>query len=181
MRIVRDFRRLDRDTGLRPARVTLEVRNRRLQKSQCHLQHYEHRTADLFGAGVQACYRGPRLYDAPETEQMVKRMTSFYRQHRAILDSDILHLRRPDGRDLDYILHVNPELKEKGLLMIYNPCATEIQKEIQLPLYYTGLKTTAIVSERDQPSVQYNLARDYTIQLPVKIPANRYSWFVISQ
>ena len=29
-----------------------------------HLPHYEQRLANLFGAGVQACYRGPRLYDA---------------------------------------------------------------------------------------------------------------------
>jgi hypothetical protein len=28
-----------------------------------HLEHYETRLANLFGAGVQACYRGPRLFD----------------------------------------------------------------------------------------------------------------------
>lgn len=28
-----------------------------------HLDHYETRLRNLFGAGVQACYRGPRLYD----------------------------------------------------------------------------------------------------------------------
>lgn len=111
---------------------------------------------------------------------MVKRMTGFYHQHRAILDSDIIHLRRPDGRDLDYILHVNPDLKEKGLLMVYNPCPVELEKEIQLPLYYTGLKATASVAERDQPPVRYELARDYSIRLRVKVPANSYSWFVIT-
>jgi hypothetical protein len=146
-----------------------------------HLQHYEHRMADLFGAGVQACYRGPRLFDAPETQEMVKRMTGFYREHRAILDSDLIHLRRADGRDLDYILHVNPELKEKGLLMVYNPCPVEIEKEIAVPLYYTGLKTATIVTERDGPAVKYELARDYTIRLRVKIPASGYSWFVIQE
>ena len=31
-----------------------------------HLPHYEARLADLFGAGVQACYRGPRIYDTEE-------------------------------------------------------------------------------------------------------------------
>jgi hypothetical protein len=144
-----------------------------------HLQHYEHRMADLFGAGVQACYRGPRLFDSPETEAMVKKMTSFYHKHRAILDSDILHLHRPDGHDLDYILHVNPSLDEKGLLMVYNPCAVEMQKVIDLPLYYTGLTTTAGISEQDGAATQYNIARDYSVQLPVKVPANGYTWFVI--
>ena len=38
-----------------------------------HLEHYETRLADLFGAGVQACYRGPRLYDTEETKAVVKK------------------------------------------------------------------------------------------------------------
>src|SRR5437667_202140 len=33
-----------------------------------HLPHYEQRLANLFGAGVIACYRGPRLYDNDETK-----------------------------------------------------------------------------------------------------------------
>ena len=146
-----------------------------------HLQHYEHRMADLFGAGVQACYRGPRLYDTPETQAMVKRMVGFYKQHRAILDSDILHLHRPDGQGLDYILHVNPALKEKGLLMVYNPCAVEKQQEIHLPLYYTGLTDTAQIREREETPIGYALNRDYSVGLTVKVPANGYTWFVIEK
>ena len=48
-----------------------------------HLPHYEARLANLFGAGVQACYRGPRLYDSDETKAVVKRWVTFYKQHRA--------------------------------------------------------------------------------------------------
>ena len=81
-----------------------------------HLPHYEQRLANLFGAGVQACYRGPRLFDTPVTEALVKQWVGFYKKHRAILDGDILHLRRADGRDIDYLLHVNPAGTEKGLL-----------------------------------------------------------------
>ncbi len=144
-----------------------------------HLQHYEHRMADLFGAGVQACYRGPRLYDSPETQSMVKRMTGFYKKHRAILDSDILHLHRADGQSLDYILHVNPSLKEKGLLMIYNPMAADVQQEISLPLYYTGLTDRATISEQDGVGVPFKIERDFSVKLMVKVPANGYTWLVI--
>src|SRR5882672_1742573 len=55
-----------------------------------HLEHYETRLANLFGAGVQACYRGPRLYDSDDTRALVKHWVDFYRQHRPILDSDII-------------------------------------------------------------------------------------------
>ena len=86
-----------------------------------HLPHYGQRLANLFGAGVQAAYRGPRLYDTPETLDLVKKWVAFYKKHRAILDSDIIHVKRADGRDIDAILHVNPSIDEKGLLMVYNP------------------------------------------------------------
>jgi hypothetical protein len=144
-----------------------------------HLPHYSQRMANLFGAGVQACYRGPRLYDAEETRAMVKKWVGFYKKHRAILDSDIIHLRRADGRDLDYILHVNSTLKEKGLLMVYNPLDHEVQKTITVPLYYTGLTASANVKEQDGKAKSYKLNREYKIDLPVSISARGVTWFVL--
>jgi hypothetical protein len=143
-----------------------------------HLPHYEQRLANLFGAGVQACYRGPRLYDAPETEALVKKWVAFYKKHRQVLDADILHLRRADGQDIDYILHVNPAGKEKGLLMVYNPLEQPVSKTLTVPLYYTGLTKTAKVCERDGAAEKYELDREYKIQLPVTVPARGVTWFV---
>jgi hypothetical protein len=143
-----------------------------------HLDHYETRFANLLGAGVQACYRGPRLYDTEETKQAVKKWVRFYKQHRAILDSDIIHLRRADGRDLDYILHVNPSLQEKGFLMVYNPRPEEVSKTLTIPLYYTGLTDKAHVTDRAGVARDIVLARDYSIELPVTIPARSYGWYV---
>ena len=71
-----------------------------------------------YGAGVQACYRGPRLYDTPETKKAVVEIISWYKKYRNILNSDIIHLRKPDARDWDGIMHVAPAGKEKGLGMI---------------------------------------------------------------
>ena len=144
-----------------------------------HLPHYGQRFANLFGAGVQACYRGPRLYDAPETRDLVKRWADFYKKHRAILDSDFLHLRRADGRDLDYLLHVNPALPEKGLLMVYNPLDHEVKKTLAIPLYYTGIANDATLSEQDGEAKPFTLDRGYKIELPVTVPAKGTTWFVI--
>jgi hypothetical protein len=144
-----------------------------------HLSHYEQRLENLFGAGVMACYRGPRLYDTDETKIVVKRWVNFYKKHREVLDSDILHLRRADGRDLDYILHVNPTGKEKGLLMVYNPLATEVCKTLRIPLYYTGKTTTASVREHDGAPKNCSLDREFNIELPVQVPARGVTWFVV--
>jgi hypothetical protein len=143
-----------------------------------HLPHYEQRLANLFGAGVQACYRGPRLYDAPETREVVKRWVSFYKKHRAILDSDIIHLRRADGRDVDYLLHVNPALPEKALLMVYNPLDRKVEKTLVVPLYYSGLSDSAKVSERDGAPREVPLDREYHATLPITLPPRGVTWFV---
>ena len=72
-----------------------------------HLDAYEAHLANNFGMGVQACYRGPRLYDTDQTKAVVKKWVDFFKMYRDILESDIIHVRRADGRDIDCILHVN--------------------------------------------------------------------------
>lgn len=144
-----------------------------------HLDHYETRLRNLFGAGVQACYRGPRLYDTDATKELVNKWVSFYKKYRRILDSDIIHLRRPDGQDWDGIMHVNPALKQKGFISVYNPLDVPIRKEIRIPLYYTGLTDKVTVKEQDQNSKVYVLERDYSVTIPIDIPAKGYNWYVI--
>lgn len=144
-----------------------------------HLAHYETRLRNLFGAGVQACYRGPRLYDTEETKQLVKKWVAFYKRFRPILDSDVIHLRRPDGRDWDGLLHINPQLKQKGFLSVYNPLDTLVERTVTVPLYYTGLTETAVVKEQNGAGEVYRLARDYSITLRIRIPAKGYNWYVI--
>ena len=144
-----------------------------------HLDHYETRLRNLFGAGVQACYRGPRLYDTEATKELVNQWVAFYKKYRQILDSDIIHLRRPDGQDWDGIMHVNPSLKQKGFISVYNPLDVPIRKEIKIPLYYTGLTDKVTVKEQDQNVQVYVLERDYSVTIPITIPAKGYNWYVI--
>ena len=144
-----------------------------------HLEHYNQRLANLFGAGVQACYRGPRLYDTDSTRNVVKKWVDFYKKHRQILDSDIIHLRRPDGGDWDGFLHVNPSGKEKGLLMLYNPLNIEITRKLDIPVYYTGLDKIATVCSSNGVTKKYKINRDYKITLDVSLPSKGYEWYTI--
>lgn len=144
-----------------------------------HLTHYNQRMANLFGAGVQACYRGPRLYDTDSTKDVVKKWVGFYKKHRQILDSDIVHLRRPDGRDWDGFLHVNPYGSEKGLLMLYNPLNEKITRTLEIPVYYTGLTNIANLREQDGKSSRYKISRDYKITIEINIPSRGYNWYVV--
>jgi len=144
-----------------------------------HLDAYEAHLAQNFLSGVQACYRGTRLYDTAETKAVVRKWVDFYKAHRAILDSDVIHVRRPDGRDLDGILHVNPKLPVKGLAAVYNPTGREISRDWTLPLYYTGLTDKARVREKGGPARTYGLDRFFRISVPVRIPARSLTWLTI--
>jgi len=144
-----------------------------------HLTDYEQLMMQYYGAGVQACYRGPRLYDTDATKQTVRRVIDWYKKYRPILNSDLIHLRRPDGRDWDSFLHVNPSLKQKGLVMVFNPLKTRISRTIKLPLYYTGLTKTAHIRQGEGKAKAYRLNRNYEIELPVEIEPESYSWWVI--
>jgi hypothetical protein len=144
-----------------------------------HLYEYKTLMFQNYGAGVQACYRGPRLYDTEETKQTVIEIISWYKHYREILNSDIIHLRQPDARDWDGIMHVNPNLKEKALAMFYNPTDKEMIRTIKLPLYYTGLDKVAKIREQEGRSKSYKLDREYCVTLEVTIPANGYTWYVV--
>ncbi len=144
-----------------------------------HLDAYEQHLVQNFLTGAQACYRGPRLYDTETTRAMVTKWVGFYKQHRPILDSDIIHLRRADGRDWDGLLHVNPQLKEKGFAVLYNPTAHPLTRTLSLPLYYTGLTKTARIRQRDGKPKFYPLDRLYRVSVPVTIPANSFTWLLV--
>jgi hypothetical protein len=144
-----------------------------------HLPHYGQRLADLFGAGVQAAWRGNRLYDSPETQNLVMKWVSFYKKHRAILDADIIHVRRPDGNDIDAILHADPANNEKGLLMVYNPQDHPVIKDLKVNIYYTGLSKYAVISENDKRGHRYRINRNYEVTIPVKVEANSESWYIL--
>jgi len=144
-----------------------------------HLDTYEAFLSENFGAGVQACYRGARLYDTKETKEAIIKWVTFYKKYRTILDSDIIHVRRPDARDIDIILHVNPQLPQKGLAAVFNPLTIPVKRSFTLPLYYTGLTDTAKIREQEGPSKTYKLDRAYNVTLSVEMKQQSMTWFVI--
>ena len=95
------------------------------------------------------------------------------------MNSDIIHLRKPDARDWDGLMHVDPKGKEKGLAMFFNPTDQEITRQIELPLYYTGLKQQAMIREQEGQAKAYSLDCNSKVKLTVTIPAKGYTWFVI--
>ena len=158
-----------------------------------HLANYEWHLVQNFGSGVIACYRSPRLYDTEETKAVVKKWVDFYKRYRTLLESDLIHVRRPGGGSLHCMLHVKPvELVPDligetsahtsasqpdsvdtavGLARLYNPTRQPQRIRPNHPLSYTNLsKTTWIRRGRglDMEEVElarYTIDRDYNVQI----------------
>ena len=150
-----------------------------IEPLKAHLPDYERHLQNNLGFGAQACYRGPRLYDAPETKALVVKWVSWFKAHREILESDVLHLRRADGRDWDGVLHVNPTLKEKAMAVLFNPTDQSFTRTLRLPLYYTGLSKSAKVKIGSDKAKTVVLERDYSVQLTITLPAGGMQWVTV--
>ena len=144
-----------------------------------HLDHYQRMLRSNLAMGVQACYRGPRLYDTDRTREMVRAEVDWYKRYRDILESDVIHGRRADGRDIDWMLHVNPELPEKGMAVVFNPLSEQVTRTIRLPLYYTGVQGVVLVREQEGESRERELDRDSCVEVEVTIDAQGMTWLVI--
>jgi len=144
-----------------------------------HLDAYQAHLVQNFGYGVQACYRGTRLFDTEETKRVVAHWLAWYKKYRDILNSDMIHLRRPDGRHWDGVLHVNAALPQKGLLLVFNPTDQDIIETLSLPLYYTRLSGSARIREGEGPAKTYRLDGEGKVLLPIRIPARGFAWYVV--
>ncbi len=144
-----------------------------------NIDRYELGLIQHLGSGCQLTVRGDRLYDTPEVKEMVRKWVDWFKKYRGILTSDIIHLGRPTGRDLDAMMHANSQLNERAMVIVFNPTSNPIEREIELPLYYTGLTDTAMVREQEGESVRYELDREYSIRVPVNVAAGDFTWLVV--
>ena len=150
-----------------------------LEPLKDHLKDYENLMIQYYGAGVQACYRGPRLYDTEETKALVSKTIGWYKKYRDILNAPMIHLRRADGRDWDGFMHVSTTLKDRAFLMLFNPTKETITRTIKIPFYYTGLIGKFEIREKDKTISQSVISKSQESNITVSIPAEGYTWFVV--
>jgi hypothetical protein len=64
-------------------------------------------------------------------------------------------------------------------MLLFNPTKDKIERKIRVPLYYTGLTSVAVVSEKEGEKKQYAIDRNYEVTLPFSLEPESYTWFVI--
>jgi hypothetical protein len=110
---------------------------------------------------------------------MVIKWVGWFKKYRDILTSDVIHVRRPDGRDFDCIVHVNPFLQHRGLALFFNPSDTALKREVTLPLYYTGLADAATIHLGEGTGQRVRLDALARAKLSVAIAPHGFTWYLI--
>lgn len=144
-----------------------------------HIDHYRRMVQSNLAFGVQACYRGPRLYDTKETRDMLAEQVAWFKKYRDILESDVIHGRRADGRHIDWMLHVNPQLDCKAMLVAFNPLDTPAGETLKVNLYYTSLTDVAHLRRNGAAAEEFKLNRQFCIDIPIELPALGSAWIAI--
>lgn len=145
-----------------------------------HLADYELHFANTFANGVQACWRGTRLYDSPETKAVVVRMVNWYKKYRELLESDTVHFRRPDGRRLDYVVKVNPRTSPQLMVAVFNPTSREMSEEITLPVRSANLNGQVYL-QHGEGKRKSLLVVDGSVVFKVSCRGNGWTFYMLSR
>jgi len=54
-----------------------------------------------------------------------------------------------------------------------------VEKELKLPLYYTGLTKTALISRRGGKPKKHELDRRYEVRIPISVEPMGVTWYVV--
>ncbi|MEY4674617.1 MAG: hypothetical protein RL148_2401, partial [Planctomycetota bacterium] len=149
-----------------------------IEPLDAHREHYGLMLASNLAWGAQACWRGPRLHDTDATRDLVRRWVAWFKQHRRILESDVVHTssRRADGRDLDWVLHVDPRGTERAMLVVFNPTETALTRTIRLELAHAGLAGEVRTVDTDGTERALQAGPDGVLRLPVTVAPRGVAW-----
>ncbi len=131
------------------------------------------------GFGAQACYRGPRLFDTPATRDLVRAKVAWFKRFRTILESDIVHLRRADAREIDGILHVAPSGKPRGMALFFNPAAAARRYEARLPIAWAKARDSVRIQIGEGRWQERTIGAEGTLDVSLTVPAIGMAWVVI--
>lgn len=143
-----------------------------------HREHYGLMLASTLAWGAQACWRGPRLYDTEATRDLVKGWVAWFRQHRRILESDVVHgsSRRADGRDLDWVLHADPRGTERAMLVAFNPTDAPRTRTLRLELGHAGLGGEVRMVDAAGAESTVRVGPDGVLHLDVTVAPRGVTW-----
>jgi hypothetical protein len=153
-----------------------------------HLAAYDFGLGQYFSYAVAVTLRGYELFDNDATMAIVKKWVQFFKKHREVLTTpNLVHIRAPDNRNVDAILHTNPApytSDERGLLIVFNPNRqSNVTETLRFSTYYTGIRDKVKIVPNDNTKETISQSLDYGVwlTLEVNVPKWGISFYVLQQ
>jgi len=172
-----------------------------------HTVEYDFALSTIFGTGVSGELRVTSLWDGPKSQSSVKKWFQWFKTYRTLLSTEFLTLAHgttcwkgsvtPSATcnmtGFDAVLHrappgLYPELKERAMVVVWNPTEETRTEGLEVPLYYAGYSqsggtTQVIVDEtpgdEGATTQTLDLQSDDSVVMNVTVNARGITWFVI--
>ncbi len=132
-----------------------------------HLVEYNAYLGFVYGYGFEGKPYQKVPYDGPRSKEIVTRWLKFWKDHALFFKAgDLLHVREPNGAQIDAIAHVVSESpaeaggrqRLRALLVAFNPTTQELTDTLEIPFSLTGMPSDGwkVVPNAGAPAIFEN-------------------------
>jgi hypothetical protein len=113
-----------------------------------HLVEYNAYLGFVYGYGFEGKIYQKFPYDGPKSKEIITRWLKFWKEHAFFFkEGELLHVREPNGTQIDAIAHVVRESPSKAgakprlraLFVAYNPTTEELTDTLEIPFNLVGM------------------------------------------
>ena len=149
------------------------------------LRFYNTSLAVFLGAAGR-CFQGGVLYQNDASKAIITQWMATFSRFRDVLNGDIIHLKKPNGRSWDAMMHVLPAAAPgavRAFALFFNPStALAANVSTALPVYYANFAPQASVHVEWNDGSTELAPQDafFSIRLSKAIEAKGFAWAALS-
>jgi len=149
-----------------------------LMPMEAHSEEYDAYLANTYGYGFEGQLFCKVAYEGPKSKKAICRWLDFWKTHsRFFKNGYLIHVREPDGKRLDAVMHILDDGSRRALVVVYNPAESEQSDMLTLPFDRIGWAVSG------WHSISENGVEGRVVdgQLPVTVPAFNATWLELSE
>ena len=140
-----------------------------------HIEELDCYYGTLYGYGFEGKPFTPYAFDGPKSKAIICKWLDFWKSHAEYFKQGyIVHLREPDGENIDAIAHIIEGDAPRALLVAYNPTDKDLKADISLDPFYTAGLPIEGWKARDVNGKEQLISSG---SVSVRVTANSTTWY----